>query len=111
MASPTQTLRTVVAYELKLAWPLGAFFLVFFLAPLMLLFFISLYTDTTMTHFGLAQYAKFLLDPFSLKVLGSTLWLGVPVTALCLLLGFPLAWLYVRVPSSLEGALMRIVLQ
>jgi putative spermidine/putrescine transport system permease protein len=110
MASSTQTLRAVTAYELRLAWPLGAFFLVFFLAPLILLFFISLHTDTSMTHFGLAQYAKFLLDPFSLKVLGSTLWLGVEVTALCLLLGFPLAWLYVRVPSWLQGTLILIVL-
>lgn len=103
-------LATVTAYALKLAWPLGAFFLVFFLAPLILLFFISLHTDTSMTHFGLTQYAKFLLDPFSLKVLGSTLWLGVEVTALCLLLGFPLAWLYVRVPSWLQGTLILIVL-
>ena len=110
MASSTQTLRAVTAYELKLAWPLGAFFLVFFLAPLILLFFISLHTDTSMTHFGLTQYAKFLLDSFSLKVLGSTLWLGVEVTALCLLLGFPLAWLYVRVPSWLQGTLILIVL-
>ena len=105
-----QNLATVTAYELKLAWPLGAFFLLFFLAPLILLFFISLHTDTSMTHFGLTQYAKFLLDPFSLKVLGSTLWLGVEVTALCLLLGFPLAWLYVRVPSWLQGTLILIVL-
>ena len=108
--APSQTLRAVPAYELKLAWPLGAFFFVFFLAPLILLFFISLHTDTSMTHFGLTQYAKFLLDPFSLKVLGSTLWLGVEVTALCLLLGFPLAWLYVRVPAWLQGTLMLIVL-
>ena len=103
-------LATGTVYALKLAWPLGAFFCVFFLAPLILLFFISLHTDTSMTHFGLTQYAKFLLDPFSLKVLGSTLWLGVEVTALCLLLGFPLAWLYVRVPSWLQGTLMLIIL-
>src|SRR5439155_20512481 len=103
-------LASVTAYELKLAWPLGAFFLVFFLAPLILLFFISLYTDTSMTHFGVTQYAKFLLDPFSLRLLGSTLWLGVEVTALCLLLGFPLAYFYVRVPSWLQGTLMLIVL-
>src|SRR5258707_14781676 len=109
-SAPTQTLRSVTAYELKLAWPLGTFFLVFFLAPLMLLFFVSLYTDTSMTHFGLTQYAKFLLDPFSLTVLGSTLWLGVEVTALCLLLGFPLAYIYVRVPGWAQGALMLIVL-
>ena len=111
MSTPSpQSLRSVTAYELSLAWPLGAFFLVFFLAPLILLFFISLHTDTSMTHFGLTQYAKFLLDPFSLKVLGSTLWLGVEVTALCLVLGFPLAWLYVRVPSWLQGTLILIVL-
>jgi putative spermidine/putrescine transport system permease protein len=109
MVSPAR-LASVTTYELKLACPLGAFFFVFFLAPLILLFFISLYTDTSMTHFGLTQYAKFLLDPFSLTVLGSTLWLGVEVTALCLLLGFPLAWLYVRVPSWLQGTLMLIVL-
>src|ERR1043166_7561245 len=80
-----QNLPAVTAYELKLAWPLGAFFLLFFLAPLVLLLFISFYADTAMTSFGLTQYAKFLLDPFSLKVLGATLWLGVEVTALCLL--------------------------
>src|SRR3954471_18094973 len=108
MQSTPQTLGSVTAYELKLAWPLGAFFFVFFLAPLILLFFVSLYTDTAMAHFGLTQYAKFLLDPFSLKVLGSTLWLGVQVTALCLLLGVPLAWLFVRVPSWVPGGLMPI---
>ena len=110
MASSTPSLPTVTAYELKLAWPLGAFFVVFFLAPLLLLLLISFYADTAMTHFGLAQYAKFLLDPFSLKVLGATLWLGVEVTALCLLLGFPLAYLYVRVPGWLQGTLVLIVL-
>ncbi len=110
-ATPTtQNLPTVTAYELKLAWPLGAFFIVFFLAPLVLLFIVSLYTDTTMTHFGLTQYAKFLLDPFSLKVLGATLWLGVEVTALCLLLGFPLAYVYLRVPGWAQSVLILIVL-
>ncbi len=111
MASTTApSLPAVTAYELKLAWPLGAFFIVFFVAPLILLFIVSLYTDTSMTHFGLTQYAKFLLDPFSLKVLGSTLWLGVEVTALCLLLGFPLAYVYLRVPGWAQGVLMLIVL-
>jgi len=105
-----QNLPTVTAYELKLAWPLGAFFVVFFIAPLVMLFLVSLYTDTTMTHFGLTQYAKFLLDPFSLKVLGATLWLGVEVTALCLLLGFPLAYVYLRVPGWAQGVLILIVL-
>jgi putative spermidine/putrescine transport system permease protein len=110
MASNAPSLPAVTAYELKLAWPLAAFFVVFFIAPLVLLFLVSLYTDTSMTHFGLTQYAKFLLDPFSLKVLASTLWLGVEVTALCLLLGFPLAYVYLRVPPWVQGVLMLIVL-
>ena len=69
MAAATATARH--RYELKLALPLAAFFLVFFLAPLLLLLFVSLYADTAMTRFGLTQYANFLLDPFSLKVLGA----------------------------------------
>jgi len=108
--APAPSLSSVTAYELKLAWPLGAFFLLFFVAPLVLLFFISLHTDTSMTRMGLTQYLKFLLDPFSLKVLASTLWLGVEVTALCLLLGFPLAYVYLRVPGWLQGVLMLFVL-
>ena len=70
-------------YHLKLALPLALFFLVFFLAPLAILFYVSLHTDPSMTTMGLTQYIKFLTDPFSLTVLVHTLWIGVQVTALC----------------------------
>ncbi len=76
----------------------------------MILVIVSFYTDTQMTAFGLTQYARFLLDPFSLGVLGSTLWLGVKVTALCLLLGFPLAWIHTRSPRWAQGLLMLVIL-
>ena len=94
-------------YDLRLALPLAAFFFVFLLAPLAILVYVSLHTDAGMTAFGLTQYAKFLLDPFSLKVLGHTLWIGVEVTALCLLLGLPMAWVYVRVPGWAQAVPMR----
>jgi putative spermidine/putrescine transport system permease protein len=100
----------VSGYDLKLAIPLAGFFALFFLAPLALLILISFYADVEMSRFGLGQYARFLLDPFSLAVLGSTLWLGVKVTALCLLLGYPIAWTYVRSPRWLQGLLMMIVI-
>jgi putative spermidine/putrescine transport system permease protein len=100
----------VSGYDLKLAIPLAGFFALFFLAPLALLILISFFADVEMTRFGLGQYARFLLDPFSLAVLGSTLWLGVKVTALCLLLGYPIAWTYVRSPRWLQGLLMMIVI-
>lgn len=99
--------RSIAAYELKLAAPLAGFFVLFFIAPLLILFYVSLQTDTGTS---LAQYARFLLDPFSLGVLGRTLWLGVEVTALCLLLGFPLAWAYVRGPRWLQPVLILVVL-
>lgn len=41
----------------------------------------------------LGNYTRFLFDPFYLAVLGSTLATGVWVTALALLLGFPLAYM------------------
>jgi len=93
-----------------LALPLAAFFMVFFLAPLLLLLFVSLHTDEGMKTFGFTQYAKFLLDPFSLSVLGNTLWIGVEVTFLCLLLGLPLAWAYVRSPGWAQSILILIIL-
>jgi putative spermidine/putrescine transport system permease protein len=109
VASQATTIDTTT-YDIKLALPLALFFLVFFLTPLAILFYVSLFTDESMKALGLTQYAKFLFDPFSLSVLFHTLWMGVEVTALCLLLGLPLAWAYLRVPGWAQPVLMLIVL-
>jgi putative spermidine/putrescine transport system permease protein len=106
MAGSTDT----ATYDLKLALPLALFFAAFFLAPLLILIFVSLHTDTSMARTGLTQYAKFLLDPFSLGVLVHTLWIGVEVTGLCLLLGFPMAWAYVRSPRWAQAGLILVIL-
>lgn len=100
---------SVITYDLKLALPLAGFFALFFVAPLAILVLVSFYTDTTLSQFGLAQYARFLLDPFSLNVLVSTLWLGIKVTLVCLLLGYPLAWTFVRAPRWAQSVLMLII--
>lgn len=97
-------------YDLKLALPLAAFFVVFFIAPLLLLVVVSFFADPEMRSVGLDQYARFLLDPFSLRVLGSTLWLGVEVTALTFALGLPLAILFTWVPGWAQGALTLVIL-
>ena len=91
----------------RLAWPLALFFLVLFVAPLAMLFGLSLRGGGGI---GTFQYARFLTDLFSLSVLGSTLLLGVKVTVLCLLLGYPLAWLYVRAPGWARGPMMLAIL-
>lgn len=108
MSSKTDINSTT--YDLKLALPLAMFFMVFFLAPLAILLFVSLHTDESMKAFGLTQYAKFLFDPFSLRVLAHTLWIGVEVTALCLVLGLPMAWVYLRVPGWAQAILILVVL-
>ena len=100
----------VAGYSLAFAWPLAAFYLLFFLAPLMLLVLISLYADPQLSRFGADQYVKFIGDGFSMGVLGDTLYLGVQVTLLCLLLGYALAWAYVRSPAALQSVLMLIIL-
>jgi putative spermidine/putrescine transport system permease protein len=99
-----------VGYDLKLALPLAGFFLVFFITPLFLLVFVSLHADPEMKRFGFDQFRRFLSDPFSLNVLGRTLLVGAETTALCLLLGFPLAWLYIRSPGWLRGVMILIIL-
>jgi putative spermidine/putrescine transport system permease protein len=99
-----------VGYDLKLALPLTGFFLIFFITPLILLIFVSLHADPEMKVFGFDQFRKFLTDPYSLKVLGQTLVIGTETTALCLLLGFPLAWLFVRSPGWLRGVLILVIL-
>jgi putative spermidine/putrescine transport system permease protein len=74
------------------------------------LFVLSLHNDTAGVVWGIGQYVHFLTDPFSLSVLGSTLLLGAEVTALCLVLGFPIAWLYHRVGSRVQTLIILIVL-
>lgn len=110
MAGAAPASAPAIGYDLKLALPLAGFFAVFFVTPLLLLVVVSFYGDQAMTRFGLDQYARFLLDPFSLKVLGSTLWLGVEVTALTFLLGLPLAILYTWVPGWAQSVLTLAIL-
>ena len=102
--------RDVTSYGIGLAAPLALFFLVFFVAPLVQLLVLSLHNDTAGAVWGIGQYVHFLTDPFSLSVLGSTLLLGAEVTASCLVLGFPIAWLYHRVGSRAQMLIILIVL-
>jgi putative spermidine/putrescine transport system permease protein len=100
---------SVSGYSLVFASPLAAYFLLFFAAPLVVLVFISFYTDPQLSAFGLNQYSKIATDGFSLGVLGDTLWLGLQVTSLCLVLGYALAWSYVRSPATLQKVLMLVI--
>jgi putative spermidine/putrescine transport system permease protein len=57
-----------------------------------------------------AQYLKFLGDTFNLSILWGTLWLGVKATLLCLLFGYPFAWIAARAPSRWQSALVFVAI-
>ena len=106
----TTTRLPVTAYPLWLASPLALAMLLFFVTPLLLLGVVSFYSDTAMTQWGsLANWTK-TLDGFGLTVLLDTLWLGVQVTALSLVLGFALAWTFLKMPGRLQPLVIFIVM-
>jgi putative spermidine/putrescine transport system permease protein len=98
--------RRSVARDWQLALPLALFFAVFVLVPLGLLGIVSLHADPALARPGVDQYAKFLTDRFNLAVLAQTLWLGAETTALALLVGYPLAYLYTLAPRAVQRVLM-----
>lgn len=93
--------------EWKLALPLAAFMLVFFVAPLLVLAAVSLRTDAG--AWSLAQYTHFLGETFNLGILRDTLWLGTEATLVCLLFGYPLAWLAARASPRTRSILVFLI--
>jgi len=100
----------VTTYPLRLAAPLAGFMALFFLAPLAMLGATSFYADAGMTQWGSLQAWAKMLDAFGLGVLLDTLWLGLQVTALTLVLGYALAWTWLRLPPRLQPVVIFIVM-
>lgn len=100
----------VTSYPLRLAAPLALFMALFFVAPLIMLAFVSGYADAGMTQWGSLQAWAKMFDAFGLAVLGDTLWLGVQVTALTLVLGYALAWTWLRMPPRLQPIVIFLVM-
>lgn len=93
-----------------LALPLAAFFAVCFAAPLGVLVGVSLFAEPEMRTLSAGQYAKFFGDAFNLSILSGTLWLGVKATLLCLLFGYPVAWVAARARPRWQSALVFVVI-
>lgn len=98
------------------AWlllPTLLFVLLFFLAPLSLLAWGSLHVyepgvDVS-NRFTLAYYSSLLTDPHYLKTLWTSLRVAVAATLVCLLLGYPLAYLIARASAGAQLVLLIIV--
>ncbi len=93
--------------------PAAVWLILFFFVPLLLVLAISfasrgLYGGVEWT-FSLANYAL-VADPLYLRVYGRSLWLAGATTALCLVLGFPLASYMARVPPARQGLWLVLVL-
>jgi putative spermidine/putrescine transport system permease protein len=104
------TAPPVTSYPLRLAAPLAVFMVLFFVAPLLMLAFTSGYADNGMTQWGSLQAWAKMFDAFGLGVLADTLWLGVQVTLLTLVLGYALAWSFLRVPARLQPLVIFIIM-
>ncbi|MGT2437977.1 ABC transporter permease [Bradyrhizobium betae] len=91
--------------QLLPAIPLAVVFLAAFVLPLAALVAISLFRTSQFAELSLLQYLRFLSDPFSIKVLSDTLWLGAEVALATLVLSYPLALVYVA-----SGPLMRTLI-
>lgn len=58
----------------------------------------------------LANYGAVLRDPYDLRQLARTLWIGLVTTLAALLLGFPVAWKLARSPARSQALQQAIVL-
>src|SRR4051812_622502 len=92
-----------------LAAPLGLAYAGFFVAPLLMLFAVSFYADEGMTRLGLEQWRRFLFDAFHWKVIADTVLLGLKTVAATILLGLPLALVYLAAPAVWQRVLLFVV--
>ena len=90
-----------------LALPAAAFLAFFFLAPLIEM---SSRSVTEPVGAGLSNYARFFEQGAYVRVLTNTFWIAILTTAVCLLIGFPFAYLVTVVPGRIAGLLLIAVL-
>lgn len=96
--------------ETKLILPLAAIFAAFFVGPLSLLLALSLHGDVAMGTWTLGNYVRFFTDRFNISILTDTLLLGLKATLLCLVFGYPLAWLTHRAGARWQSVLTFVVI-
>ena len=95
--------------EWQLALPLGLAFAGLFVAPLLLLVGVSFYDDDKISQPGLASWLKFFGDPFNYKVIADTLLLGVKTVCTTVLIGYPLALVYLDLSPRLQRVLTFVI--
>jgi spermidine/putrescine transport system permease protein len=93
--------------------PPAAALLLFFVLPLCLVLAVSFASRGT--YGGVEWRGTFanyisILDPLYLRIFWRSLWIAVVTTVVCLVLGFPLAYVIARAPKRWQGALLLLVI-
>jgi putative spermidine/putrescine transport system permease protein len=96
--------------ESRLALPLAALFVAFFVAPLAVLIILSLHGEAAIRTWTFANYIKFFTDSFNYSILFETLLLGAKATVACLVFGYPIAWVCARASARLQSIIVFLVI-
>ncbi|MCO5071717.1 MAG: ABC transporter permease [Rhizobiaceae bacterium] len=94
--------------------PAVALLLIFLVIPYINIVLMSFRTPGTGTPYGVGftidNYLRFFSDSFYLFQVFNTLWIGALTTALCLIIGFPVAWQLARGDMRFRGLAYGLVL-
>lgn len=94
--------------------PVTIFYIVFLVVPYAMLLRLSLFRFSSMhlyiPELTLANYAAVMTDPFYLLLMARTIGLGLLVTVISLVLGYPLALKIVRSGPAMKSALIAVAL-
>jgi putative spermidine/putrescine transport system permease protein len=90
-----------------LAVPAILFLVVFFLVPLLAM---SVRSVTDPPGAGLSNYEQFFAEQAYVRILTNTFWIALLATVMCLLVGYPYAYLMTVVPGRIAGLLVMAVL-
>jgi putative spermidine/putrescine transport system permease protein len=94
----------------QLALPLALAFVAFFAAPLLILVAVSGFEDDMITRVGAATWSKFVSDPFYWKVTFDTLKLGLLTVLATMIVGYPLALVYMSAGPRAQRVLLFIII-
>jgi putative spermidine/putrescine transport system permease protein len=90
-----------------LVLPATLFLVAFFVVPLL---DVSIRSVTEPPDAGLSNYTRFFEQEANLRVLTNTFWIATLTTLVCLVVGFPFAYLMTAVPGRIAGLLLIAVL-
>ncbi|QJQ95219.1 MULTISPECIES: ABC transporter permease [Halomonadaceae] len=103
-------MRLPKSAQWQLALPLSLFYIAFFAAPLMLLIGVSFFNDEMLTQPGLGSWKRFVGDAFYWKVTFDTIKLGAYTVCATILIGYPLALVYIQAGPRAKRILLFIIL-